>query len=216
MFTGLIEETGTVESLEKLPAGARLRVRCRTVLEDLGEGSSIAVNGVCLTAREVGRDGFAADVAPETLARSNLGDLRPGALVNLERPLSPSGRFGGHLVQGHVDGTGEFLSLEPLGNDHWWLRVRVPAELDRYLVYKGSVAIDGISLTVAALEEGVLSVAIVPHTYAHTNLRLRRLGERVNLECDIVAKYLEKLLASREGLPEASRLTIEKLRQMGY
>ncbi|HXG35032.1 MAG TPA: riboflavin synthase [Bryobacteraceae bacterium] len=216
MFTGLIEETGTVESLERLPAGARLRVRCRTVLEDLREGSSIAVNGVCLTARQVGRDGFVADLAPETLERSNLGDLRPGAVVNLERPLSPSGRFGGHLVQGHVDGTGEFLSLEPLGSDHWWLRVRVPADLDRYLVYKGSVAIDGISLTVAALEAGVLSVAIVPHTYANTNLRVRRLGERVNLECDIVAKYLEKLLASREGLPEASRLTIEKLRQMGY
>ncbi len=216
MFTGLIEETGTVESLERLPAGARLRVRCRTVLADLREGSSIAVNGVCLTARQVEHDGFVADLAPETLERSNLGDLRPGAVVNLERPLSPSGRLGGHLVQGHVDGTGEFLSLEPLGSGHWWLRVRVPAELDRYLVYKGSVAIDGISLTVAALEAGVLSVAIVPHTYANTNLRVRRLGERVNLECDIVAKYLEKLLASREGLPEASRLTIEKLRQMGY
>lgn len=216
MFTGLIEEVGTVESLERLPAGARLRVRCRTVLEDVREGSSIAVNGVCLTARNLRAESFAADLAPETLTRSNLGDLRPGALVNLERPLSPSGRLGGHIVQGHVDGTGEFLSLEPLGGDNWWLRVRVPPELDRYLVFKGSVAIDGISLTVAAIEAGVLSVTIVPHTYENTNLRVRRLGDRVNLECDILAKYLEKLLVVREALPEARRLTLEKLREMGY
>ncbi|MCS6952564.1 MAG: riboflavin synthase [Bryobacterales bacterium] len=216
MFTGLVEEVGTVESFERLPAGARLRVRCRTVLEDLREGSSIAVNGVCLTARELRRESFAADLAPETLARSNLGDVRPGSLVNLERPLSASGRLGGHIVQGHVDGTGEFLSLEPLGSDNWWLRIRVPPELDRYLVYKGSVAIDGISLTVASIEASVLSVTIVPHTYENTNLRTRRLGDRVNLECDILAKYLDKLLVTREALPEARRLTLEKLREMGY
>lgn len=215
MFTGIIEELGVVEALESRGAGARLRVRCRTVLEDAAEGASIAVNGVCLTAVGLAKDSFGADVAPETLRRTNLGDLRAGAPVNLERPLSPSGRFGGHIVQGHVDGTGEFLSLEALGSSNWWLRVRVPPELERYLVFKGSVAIDGISLTVARLEEGVLSVTVIPHTYQTTNLRVRRLGDRVNLECDILAKYLEKLLESRE-LPAPRGLTPEKLKEMGY
>src|SRR4029078_3322874 len=147
MFTGIIEELGTV-----VTAGLRLSVRCSTVMSDLTEGASVAVNGVCLTAVGLWPDGFSADLAPETLRRSNLGDLRAGSRVNLERPLLPTSRLSGHIVQGHVDGTGEFLSLEPLGNENWWLRVRVPPELDRYLVFKGSIAIDGVSLTIAALE----------------------------------------------------------------
>jgi riboflavin synthase len=215
MFTGLIEELGALESQESRPAGARLRIRCRTVLEDAREGASISVNGVCLTAVALRKDSFAADAAPETLRRTNLGDLRTGALVNLERPLSPSGRLGGHIVQGHVDGTGEFLSLESLGSENWWLRVRVPPELNRYLVFKGSVAIDGISLTVAAIEEGVMSVTVIPHSYQSTNLRTRRLGDRLNLECDILAKYVEKMLDARE-LPAPRRLTVEKLKEMGF
>src|SRR6185295_6845167 len=133
-----------------ITAGTRLSIRCSTVLGDAAMGASIAVNGVCLTAAELRPDSFSADLAPETLRRSNLGDLRPGSRVNLERPLSPTGRLSGHIVQGHVDGTGEFLALESLGDENWWLRIRVPAELDRFLVYKGSVAIDGISLTIAA------------------------------------------------------------------
>lgn len=196
MFTGIVEELGIVERLDQQTVGARLRVRCRTVLDDAREGSSIAVNGVCLTALDLTPDAFSADLAPETLARTNLGDLASGSPVNLERPLSGAGRLSGHIVQGHVDGTGEFLSLEALGDDNWWLNVLVPTELDRYLVWKGSVAIDGISLTVARLESGVLGVTIIPHTRSQTNLACRRAGDRVNLECDIVAKYVEKLLPS--------------------
>ena len=189
MFTGIIEELGVVES-----AGARLRVRCATVMSDLAEGASIAVNGVCLTALDLQAQSFGADLAPETLRRSNLGDLQAGSPVNLERPLAAGGRLGGHIVQGHVDGTGEFLSLEELGDNNWWLRIRVPEELDRYLVFKGSVAIDGISLTVAAIEARVASVTIIPHTYRNTTLGGYSPGARVNLECDILAKHVEKLM----------------------
>jgi riboflavin synthase len=213
MFTGIIEELGTVVSLRERAAGSRLAIGCSTVREDLREGASIAVNGVCLTAVELQRDGFAADVAPETLRRSNLGGLRPGARVNLERPLAPNGRLSGHIVQGHVDGTGEFLSLEALGGDDWWLRVRVPADLDAFLVYKGSIAIDGISLTIAALESDVLSVTIIPHTYRNTTLGSYRAGARVNLECDILAKHVEKLLRKLELKPS---LTVNDLREQGY
>ena len=198
MFTGIIEELGAVESLAKQTAGARLRVRCALVLEDLNPGSSIAVNGVCLTALEIGRDAFSADLAPETLRRSNLGDLGPGGRVNLERPLAPTDRLSGHIVQGHVDGTGEFLALDQLGDENWWLKIRVPAELDRYLVFKGSIAIDGISLTIASLERDVLGVTIIPHTYQSTTLGMHKLGDRVNLECDVLAKHVEKLLESLE------------------
>ena len=208
MVTGIIEELGTVEA-----AAPRLRIRCSTVLEGSTEGASIAVNGVCLTAVDPRPDSFAADVAPETLRRSNLGALRPGSRVNLERPLSPAGRLSGHIVQGHVDGTGEFLSLEALGDDNWWLRIRVPAELDPFLVYKGSIAIDGISLTIAALEGDVLSVTIIPHTYRNTTLGGYRPGAKVNLECDVLAKHVEKLLRK---LDVKSGLTVEKLKEQGY
>lgn len=199
MFTGIIEELGEVESLEPRPTGARIRVRCRAVLSDAAEGCSIAVNGVCLTALEVTRNGFSADLAPETLSRTNLGALRPGSRVNLERPLAANGRLSGHVVQGHVDGTGEFLGLDALGDSNWWLRIRVPPQLDRYLVEKGSIAIDGISLTIAKLEGDVLSIAIIPHTYDMTSLGGHRPGDRVNLECDILAKHVEKLLRSAQS-----------------
>ena len=213
MFTGIIEELGTVEALESRPAGARLKVHCAAVLDDMELGASIAVNGVCVTAVDVRPGSFSADLAPETLRRSNLGDLRAGSRVNLERPLSAGGRLDGHIVQGHVDGTGEFLSLEALGDDNWWLRVRVPAELDPFLVYKGSVAIDGISLTVAALEADVLSVTIIPHTYRNTTLAGYGPGARLNIECDILAKHVEKLLRQHDL---KGRLSIEKLREQGY
>ena len=198
MFTGIIEELGAVESLAKQTAGARLRVRCAHVLADLKPGSSIAVNGVCLTAVEIGRGAFSADLAPETLRRSNLGDLGPGARVNLERPLATTDRLSGHIVQGHVDGTGEFLELDQLGDENWWLKIRVPPELDRYLVFKGSIAIDGISLTIASLERDILGVTIIPHTYHNTTLGTLKTGVRVNLECDVLAKHVEKLLESLE------------------
>jgi riboflavin synthase len=192
MFTGIVEELGTV-----LVPAPRLQIRASTVMEDLRTGASIAVNGVCLTAVEVTPDSFTADLAPETLKRSNLGDLRPGSRVNLERPVTPATRLSGHIVQGHVDATGELLSLDPLGDGNWWLKIRVPPELDRYLVEKGSIAIDGISLTIASLDPGpVVGVTIIPHTYSNTTLASARPGTRLNLEVDVLAKHVEKLMAS--------------------
>jgi riboflavin synthase len=200
MFTGIIEELGTVESLNLRQTGARLTVSCSTVMSDLTEGASIAVNGVCLTATSLTLNSFSADLAPETLMRSNLGDLAAGARVNLERPVTPATRLSGHIVQGHVDATGELISLTPLGDGNYWLTIRVPAELDRYLVEKGSIAIDGISLTIAQLHEPqlqgtTLSVAIIPHTFTNTRLGSLSTGGRVNLEVDVIAKHVEKLMS---------------------
>lgn len=172
----------------------RLRIACDGVLSDTTEGSSIAVNGVCLTAVRLESGSFGADVSPETLARTNLGDLAPGSMVNLERPLAAGERLSGHIVQGHVDGAGELLSMDALEDGNWWLTVRIPRDLTRYMIHKGSVAIDGISLTIAQLEDDRISVAIIPHTYEVTNLRARKPGERLNVEVDLIAKYIEKLI----------------------
>ncbi len=192
MFTGIVEELGTVAV-----AGTKLEVRCSTVLSDLPIGGSIAVNGVCLTAVSVTGDSFAADLAPETLSRSNLGDLGAGSRVNLERPVTPATRLSGHIVQGHVDATGEVVALDALGDDNWWLKVRVPKSLDRYLVEKGSVTLDGISLTIAAIDGDVVGVTIIPHTFANTTIGQARVGTRLNVEVDVLAKHVEKLLAHR-------------------
>jgi len=152
------------------------------------------VNGVCVTAVDVRPDGFSADLAPETLDRSNLGDLRLNERVNLERPLSLQTRLSGHIVQGHVDGTGTLEALRELGDGNWELLVRVPADLERFLVYKGSITIDGISLTIASVQGGLVKVAIIPHTYAVTNLTGRKPGDRVNIECDVIARHVASLL----------------------
>ena len=208
MFTGIVEELGTVEAV-----GPRLRVRCAAVIEDATVGASIAVNGVCLTVVELRPGAFVADLSPETLRRSNLGGLRPGARVNLERPLAANGRLSGHIVQGHVDGVGEFLGAEAVGEGNWWLRVRVPEDVERFLVDKGSVAIDGISLTVAALDECVVAVSVIPHTYRNTTLGGYSPGARVNVECDVLAKHVEKLLRKQET---RKGLTLESLRENGY
>lgn len=196
MFTGIVEEMGMVASLERYAAGARLEIQCAKILSDLTSGASVAVNGVCLTAVDIRADRFAADLAPETLERSNLSDLRPGDPVNLERPVTMSTRLSGHIVQGHVDGAGTLRQITGLGDGNWELLVEVPEELDRFLVYKGSIAIDGISLTIAAIEQAVVRVAIIPHTYAATNLSSRRAGDQLNVECDVLAKHVEKLLRS--------------------
>ena len=213
MFTGIIEELGEIASVEPQQAGSRLRVRARHVISDAKLGDSIAVNGVCLTAVELSTEGFTADMAPETLRRTNLGTLKPGTRVNLERPMRIGGRLDGHIVQGHVDGTGELIALTELGSGNWWLDIGVPSELERYLVFKGSICVDGISLTVASLESGRLSITIIPHTYAATNLRTRRPGDRLNLECDIVAKYVEKMI---DRIEKPSHLTARKLEDLGY
>ena len=198
MFTGIIEETGTIAEIELGSAGnARLTIRCKLVLNETSTGDSIAVNGVCLTALSLTPNTFSADLAPETLMRTNLGDLVEGSKVNLERPLQLSARLSGHIVQGHVDGTGVLEALDQLGEDNWWLKIRVPAELDRYLVFKGSVALDGISLTVASIENRVLGVTVIPHTIQNTALSDRKPGSRINIETDILAKHVEKLMATR-------------------
>ncbi|HEX3682263.1 MAG TPA: riboflavin synthase [Bryobacteraceae bacterium] len=195
MFTGIIEELGRAVSLEQKAAGARLTIACSQILQDATVGASIAVNGACLTAVELAADRFSADLAPETLKRTNLGDLKPGSPVNLERPLRANSRLDGHFVLGHVDGTAEIASLEALGEGNWWLRIGVPQELTRYIVSKGSVAVDGMSLTVAEIKDAVVNFTIIPHTYEYTTLHAYSAGSRVNLEVDILAKHLEKLVS---------------------
>ncbi|MDQ6760003.1 MAG: riboflavin synthase [Acidobacteriota bacterium] len=189
MFTGIVEELGTVAR-----AGSRLQIVCRAILTDLQEGASIAVNGVCLTAVRITPEAFGADLSPETLARTSLGNLARRSLVNLERSLALGDRLGGHIVQGHVDGTAEVVSLNPLSDGNWDLRVSIPPELGRYMIFKGSVAIDGVSLTIASLSEEALSVAIIPHTYRNTSMQTYQPRTRVNIEVDQIAKYIEKLM----------------------
>jgi len=189
VFTGIVEEVGQVAK-----AGHQLRVDCRTVLADARDGSSIAVNGVCLTVVKMDSSGFCCDLSPETLARTNLGALHAGSPVNLERAAALGDRLSGHIVQGHVDGTADFLSREPVADGNWWLKVRIPPELSRYAIQKGSITLDGVSLTIASLEDNVLGVAIIPHTYSNTIIRTYGAGTKINLEVDLIAKYVEKLL----------------------
>jgi riboflavin synthase len=214
MFTGLVEETGEFIALNRLSEGARLTLRAPLVSKDTRIGDSIAVNGCCLTVTENQEDGLAFDLLAETLRRTNLGALAPGAPVNLERALAAHARLGGHFVQGHVDGVGRVEQLTPQG-DNWWLSVRVPPGLDRYLVNKGSVAIDGISLTVAGIAAGVVEAAIIPFTYANTGLQALSAGDAVNLEVDILAKYIERLTEARQA-SAPSRLTVDRLVEEGF
>jgi riboflavin synthase len=200
MFTGIVEGTGTVVALAAAAdgSGARLRLAAPALAADLGVGDSIAVNGCCVTVAVAGAEGFAADLVAETLRRTALGGLRPGDRVNLERPLPASGRLGGHLVQGHVDGVARVLERRRVGEGEE-VRVEPPEDLERYLVEKGSVALDGVSLTVAAVGPGWFTVALVPHTLAVTTLGDRRPGDPLQLEVDILAKYVERLLGAWRG-----------------
>ena len=194
MFTGIIEELGKVRDLEQRGENARLVIEAHIVIEDTKHGDSIAVNGVCLTALDIQRDSFAADVSEETLARSTLGSLRPGTPVNLERAVTPATRLGGHIVQGHVDARGRFAGVEDHG-ESWTVRIAFPKEMARYLVFKGSVTVEGISLTIANLAEDYFEVAIIPKTWEVTNLSHLKAGDGVNLEVDVIGKYVERLLA---------------------
>ena len=193
MFTGIIEELGKIRTVEKRGENARIVIEAHLVTDGTNNGDSIAVNGVCLTALDVQADSFAADVSHETLIRSTIGILEPDSAVNLERSVTPATRLGGHIVQGHVDTRGEFLSVEDLG-ESWTVRIGYPPELGRYLVFKGSIAVEGISLTIAALSQEYFEVAIIPKTWEVTNLSQLRPGDPVNLEVDIIAKYVERLL----------------------
>ena len=193
MFTGIIEEVGHVKGIHPNDGTRRLEISAPTIYRNLGIGDSVAVSGVCLTVIDMIENGFAADLAAETWERTSFSRLAPGAAVNLELPLKADGRLGGHMVQGHVDGMGRFLGLEAIPNaQDYWLHVEIPSDLDKYLVFKGSIAIEGISLTVAKLSGNRLSVAVIPHTCSVTNLASLNPFDPVNIETDIVAKYLEK------------------------
>lgn len=202
MFTGIIEELGEVVDVEPLDDGARLVVRGAIATSDARDGDSIAVNGVCLTVTDIKGDAFSSDVMAETLSRSNLGDLKPGSRVNLERPVTLQTRLGGHLVQGHVDGIAEIVGRAP--SDHWEVVMfSLPCTLAPYVVVKGSITIDGVSLTVAELSETTFAVSLIPTTLAMTTLGYKPVGATVNLEVDVVAKYVERLLATSRAAPLA-------------
>jgi len=198
MFTGIVEETGRVESFERAADAWRLRVSARSTLEGMGQGESVAVNGCCLTAVGHDRTGMAFDVLEETRRLTNLHSIVPGTPVNLERSMRADGRMGGHFVTGHIDGRGAIEAFEPRGQDHY-LRIRGPGGCGRLIVMKGSIAVDGISLTVAEAVGDSFAVWIIPHTLAVTNLRVRGVGDQVNLEFDMLGKYVEKILQYQRG-----------------
>ncbi len=210
MFTGIVEEMGTVRRLNQSPNRCELELSASKVLEGTQIGDSIAVNGVCLTVIRMGSDHFTADVMPETLRRSNLGQLKSGSRVNLERAMAADGRFGGHIVAGHIDGTGTIRAMQPEGNAVL-VTVSAAPELLRHVVEKGSIAIDGISLTVAKVTHTDFTVSLIPHTGEETTLLRHRPGEMVNLETDIIGKYVEKLMRPRTG-----GVTMELLQQNGF
>jgi riboflavin synthase len=218
MFTGLVQETGRIERLErrKQKNGSeltRITIAAKDVPKELKRGDSVAVSGVCLTAVEIAKKQFCADLAEETLRRTSLGNLRKGSAVNLELPARPQDRLGGHIVQGHVDGTGKLISLQQIkGREDWRLIVELPADLAKYVVPQGSITLEGISLTVAKVEGERLEVAIIPHTWQATNLRGLRSGDVLNIEVDVLAKYAEKMMRGEA----ASRLSVAKLVKMGF
>jgi len=212
MFTGIIEELGKISSLEKRGTGAKIKISAKTVTRDTKEGDSIAVNGVCLTAIDVTSVSFAADISGETLERSTLGKLGLGWLVNLERAVTPATRLGGHIVQGHVDACGKFQEAMKSG-DFWTIRFSYPKELAKYLVYKGSIAVEGISLTIANLTDDYFEIAVIPKTWNLTNLSTLKTGDEVNLEVDVIAKYVERMMLygkTEEGITKG------KLQKLGF
>jgi len=214
MFTGIIEETGRITSIDIHGENRRIQISAQLIPAELKTGDSVSVSGVCLTALDIQKDSFHADLAPETWQRTSFSRLKTGALVNLELPMRANGRFDGHIVQGHVDGVGTLKRFEQIAaTDNWWLTIQLPAELEKYVVHKGSISIEGISLTVAALEYRDCTIAIIPHTVESTNLKSLKTGDPVNLEVDVVAKYVEKMM-HREI--QASALTIERLVSQGF
>lgn len=217
MFTGIIEEVGKVAGIEGGKDAFVLRIEADKVLKDVKLGDSIAVNGVCLTVTTFTRNQFTADVMPETLKHTNLRTLKKGELVNLERAMALGDRFGGHIVSGHVDATGEVISREPRANAILF-RIKAPAHIRKYLVPKGSVTVDGISLTIVDVTDETFSVSVIPHTLSHTNLRDKHPGSVVNLESDIIGKYVERLLSWREEEkdPAKQRMNMDFLRNHGF
>jgi riboflavin synthase len=213
MFTGIVEEVGRVARIEQRGENRRITITAGKISNELKPGDSVSVSGVCLTAIDIEPESFCADLAPETWQRTSFSSIHEGALVNLELPMKADGRFGGHIVQGHVDGVGKVIALERIGDsENFWLRIDLPREVEKYTVYKGSVCIEGISLTVAKLEGRECSVAIIPHTVEMTNLESLKPGDPVNLEADLIAKYVEKMM-NGSG---ANTLTVEDLVRQGF
>lgn len=215
MFTGIVEEMGIVKSVQRGAVSSFVEIKAETVLSDAHIGDSIAVNGVCLTVTDITADSFRADVMNETLKRSSLGDLRQGSNVNLERAMSANGRFGGHIVSGHIDGTGTITDIKKDGIAVWYT-ITTSSEILRYIVEKGSVAIDGISLTVADVSDSDFKISVIPHTAAQTVLGFKKSGDIVNIENDIIGKYVEKLMKSGENKTEKSRITMDFLAENGF
>ncbi|MBE6858589.1 MAG: riboflavin synthase [Ruminococcus sp.] len=215
MFTGIVEEVGTVREIRKGQTSSFIEIQAKTVLSDVHIGDSIAVNGVCLTVTEFSADSFRADVMNETLNRSSLGSLRSGSHVNLERAMPANGRFGGHIVSGHIDGTGVITDIRRDGISVWYT-IGTTAAVMRYIVEKGSVAIDGISLTVAKVTDSSFSVSIIPHTAEQTVLSYKKTGDTVNLENDIIGKYVEKLMNPQNSPKEPNGITMEFLAKNGF
>jgi riboflavin synthase len=214
MFTGIIEEVGKVLTVKEENNNHRLTVSSTQLVKELSQGASIAVSGVCLTAVEITPKSFSADLAEETWNRTSFSRIKASASVNLELPMRADGRFGGHIVQGHVDGTGTFLALDRIpGADDYWLHIEIPPELARYVIFKGSLSIEGISLTVAKIEGTEVTVAIIPHTVQMTNLGSLKSGDPINLEVDMIAKYVEKMMAGDSG---NSPITLERLVRQGF
>jgi riboflavin synthase len=214
MFTGIIEEVGKVIHITHKHGNRRLTVSSSLLVKELTPGASIAVSGVCLTAVDIQRDSVGFDLAEETWNRTSFSRIKQGAEVNLELPMRADGRFGGHIVQGHVDGTGTFEALDPIpGTDNFWLRIEIPEELARYVIFKGSLSIEGVSLTVAKIEGTRVDVAIIPHTVELTNLKSLKRGDPVNLEVDMIAKYVEKMM---KGDSANSGITLERLVAAGF
>ena len=214
MFTGIVEEVGRVTRIEQQGENRRITITADHTPTELATGNSVSVSGVCLTALEIRPGSFCADLAPETWVRTSFSRMHEGALVNLELPMKADGRFGGHIVQGHVDGVGKLTSFEQIADsENWWLEIELPDEVEKYTVYKGSISIEGISLTVAKLAKNRCTIAIIPHTVEMTNLHSLQPGDPVNLEADLIAKYVEKMMR-----PEAveSSLTIEQLVAQGF
>ena len=215
MFTGIIEHLGKVAHLEVRPTGGKLTVCAPSLARHLAVSSSVAVNGCCLTVVHRDDENFSADLSGETLAKTSFASLKTGADVNLEQPLTAGKEFGGHFVLGHVDGPGRVAHLTAEG-DNWWYGVEVPRDLARYIVSKGSITIDGISLTVARRQNHIAEIAVIPYTYAHTNIRDRVPGDLVNLEGDVLGKYVERYLEGRANNGAPSRLTLDRLVSEGF
>ncbi len=214
MFTGIVEEVGRVTHIEEQGENRRITITADHTPKELGTGNSVSVSGVCLTALDIKPGSFCADLAPETWVRTSFSRIHEGALVNLELPMKADGRFGGHIVQGHVDGVGKLISFERIADsENWWLEIELPDEVEKYTVYKGSISIEGISLTVAKLEKNRCTIAIIPHTVEMTNLHSLKAGDPVNLEADLIAKYVEKMMRSESA---ESSLTIEELVEQGF